>query len=56
MLGTRVALLDRIECLAGAMNEDEPLSDDPTLTREDNRAVLACAATRECRWNQPPTA
>ncbi len=54
--GTRITVYDVLEYLAGGMSEDELLRDFPALTREDLRAVLAFAATRERRWSQPPAA
>jgi uncharacterized protein (DUF433 family) len=54
--GTRITVYDVLEYLAGGMSEDELLRDFPALTREDVRAVLAFAATRERRWSQPPAA
>jgi len=47
--GTRITVYDVLEYLAGGMSEDQILSDLPDLTREDIRAALACAATRERR-------
>ena len=47
--GTRITVYDVLEYLAGGMSEDEILSDFPDLTREDIRASLAFAATRERR-------
>lgn len=47
--GTRITVYDILEYLAGGMSEDEILSDFPDLTREDIRASLAFAATRERR-------
>ena len=38
-----------LEYLAGGMSEDEILDDFPDLKREDIRAALAFAATRERR-------
>jgi uncharacterized protein (DUF433 family) len=40
---------DILEYLAGGMSEDEILSDFPDLRREDIRAALSFAATRERR-------
>lgn len=47
--GTRIAVYDVLEYLAGGMTEDEILSDFPDLTRDDIRASLAFAAARERR-------
>lgn len=47
--GTRIAVYDVLEYLAGGMSEDEILADFPDLTRDDIRASLAFAATRERR-------
>ena len=47
--GTPITVYDVLEYLAGGMSEDEILSDFPDLTREDIRASLAFAATRERR-------
>jgi len=47
--GTRVTVYDVLEYLAGGMSEDEILADFPNLAREDIRAVLSFAATRERR-------
>ena len=47
--GTRITVYDVLEYLAGGMSEDEILNDFPDLAREDIRASLAFAATRERR-------
>lgn len=47
--GTRIAVYDVLEYLAGGMSEDQILSDFPDLTRDDIRASLAFAAARERR-------
>ena len=47
--GTRITVYDVLEYLAGGMSEDQILSDFPDLTRDDIRATLAFAATRERR-------
>ena len=47
--GTRIAVYDVLDYLAGGMSEDEILSDFPDLTRDDIRACLAFAAARERR-------
>lgn len=45
--GTRITVYDVLEYLAGGMSEDEILSDFPDLTRDDLRACLVFASTRE---------
>ena len=47
--GTRITVFDVLEYLAGGMSEDQILADFPSLTREDIRACLSFAATRERR-------
>ena len=47
--GTRIAVYDVLEYLAGGMTEDQILGDFPDLAREDIRACLAFAAARERR-------
>jgi uncharacterized protein (DUF433 family) len=47
--GTRITVYDVLEYLAGGMSEDEILSDFPDLRREDIRAALSFAATRDRR-------
>ncbi len=47
--GTRITVYDILEYLAGGMSEDDILADFPDLTRDDIRASLAFAATRERR-------
>jgi uncharacterized protein (DUF433 family) len=47
--GTRIAVYDVLEYLAGGMTEDQILGDFPELTRENIRACLAFAAARERR-------
>ena len=47
--GTRIAVYDILEYLAGGMTEDQILGDFPDLQREDIRASLAFAAARERR-------
>ncbi|MEX2303215.1 MAG: DUF433 domain-containing protein [Bryobacterales bacterium] len=47
--GTRITVYDVLEYLAGGMSEDQLLADFPDLTREDIRACLAFAASRERR-------
>lgn len=51
--GTRIAVYDVLEYLAGGMSEAEILADFPDLTREDIRASLAFAAARERRLSSP---
>ena len=45
--GTRIAVYDILEYLAGNMSEDQVLRDFPALSREDVRAALEFAADRE---------
>jgi uncharacterized protein (DUF433 family) len=47
--GTRIAVYDVLEYLAGGMTEEQILGDFPDLTRESIRACLAFAAARERR-------
>ena len=47
--GTRIAVYDVLEYLAGGMTEEQILSDFPDLKRDDIRASLAFAAARERR-------
>jgi uncharacterized protein (DUF433 family) len=47
--GTRITVADVLEYLAGGMTPEEILSDFPSLTEEDIRAVFAFAAQRERR-------
>jgi uncharacterized protein (DUF433 family) len=47
--GTRIAVYDVLEYLAGGMTEEQILEDFPDLTRENIRACLAFAAARERR-------
>lgn len=47
--GTRIAVHDILEYLAGGMSEDEILADFPSLRREHIRAALAFAANVERR-------
>ena len=51
--GTRIAVYDVLEYMAGGMSEDEILADFPDLTAEDLRACLAFAAARERRLSSP---
>ena len=47
--GTRITVYDVLDYLARGMRADEILSDFPDLRREDIRAALSFAATRERR-------
>jgi uncharacterized protein (DUF433 family) len=47
--GTRIAVYDILEYMAGGMTEAEILADFPTLHTDDIRACLAFAAQRERR-------
>lgn len=47
--GTRITVYDVLEYLAGGMSEDEIVADFPDLSRDDIRACLAFAASRERR-------
>jgi uncharacterized protein (DUF433 family) len=47
--GTRIAVYDVLEYLAGGMTEDQILADFPDLARDSVRACLAFAAARERR-------
>lgn len=47
--GTRITVYDILEYLAGGMTEEEIIRDFPALTRDDIRATLEFAATRERR-------
>lgn len=47
--GTRIAVADVLEYLAGGMTEAEILADFPALKPEHIRACLAFAAARERR-------
>ena len=47
--GTRIAVYDVLEYLAGGMTESQILVDFPDLTSDDIRACLAFAAARERR-------
>jgi uncharacterized protein (DUF433 family) len=47
--GTRIAVYDVLEYLAGGMTEDQILKDFPNLTQDDIRACLSFAAARERR-------
>jgi uncharacterized protein (DUF433 family) len=51
--GTRIAVYDVLEYLAGGMSEDQIVADFPDLTRDDVRACLAFAAARERRLSNP---
>ena len=52
--GTRIAVHDILEYLAGGMSENQILADFPALAREDIRAVLSFAAARDRRLENPP--
>lgn len=54
--GTRITAYDVLEYLAGGMCEDQILTDFPSITREDIRAVLSFAAARERRLGNSPAA
>jgi uncharacterized protein (DUF433 family) len=45
--GTRIAVYDILEYLAGGMSEDQVVHDFPALTVDDVRAALEFAANRE---------
>jgi uncharacterized protein (DUF433 family) len=47
--GTRIAVYDLLEYLAGGMTEDQIIADFPYVTRDSVRACLAFAAARERR-------
>lgn len=47
--GTRIAVYDVLEYLAGGMSEDSIVADFPDLARDDIRACLSFAAARERR-------
>ena len=47
LVGTRIAVQDVLDYLAGGMTEQEILSDFPDLTHESIAACLAYAADRE---------
>ena len=47
--GTRIAVYDILEYLAGGMSESEIISDFPSLKSEDIKASLQFAALRERR-------
>ena len=52
--GSRITVYDILEYLAGGMSEDQLLADFSALTREDIRAALAFAASRERRLAGSP--
>lgn len=54
--GTRIAVYDVLEYLAGGMTEPQILADFPDLTAEDIHACLAFAADRERRLASSPAA
>lgn len=47
--GTRIAVSDILEYLAGGMSQEEILADFPDLAADDIRAALAFAAESERR-------
>lgn len=47
VVGTRIAVHDVLDYMAGGMTESEILADFPDLTQESIRACLAFAADRE---------
>jgi uncharacterized protein (DUF433 family) len=49
LTGTRIAVYDVLEYLAGGMTEDQILVEFPDVTRDGVRACLAFAAVRERR-------
>jgi uncharacterized protein (DUF433 family) len=49
LTGTRIAVYDVLEYLAGGMTEEQILGDFPDLSQESIRACLAFAAARERR-------
>ena len=51
--GTRIAVYDILEYLAGGMSEDDILRDFPSLSRDDIRAALEFAAARERKLAAP---
>jgi uncharacterized protein (DUF433 family) len=54
--GTRIAVYDVPEYVAGGMTEAQILKDFPDLTAEAIRACLAFAAARERRLSGSPAA
>lgn len=52
--GTRIAVTDILEYLAGGMSESQILADFPDLTEDDIRAALIFAAERERRLFSVP--
>jgi uncharacterized protein (DUF433 family) len=54
--GTRIAVSDILEYLAGGMTEDQILADFPDLKTEHIRAALGFAAARERRLADSPLA
>ncbi|MCL2076452.1 MAG: DUF433 domain-containing protein [Betaproteobacteria bacterium] len=50
--GMRITVYDVLGWLASGMSEDDILADYPELEREDIRASLAFAATRESRMTR----
>jgi uncharacterized protein (DUF433 family) len=56
VVGTRIAVFDVLDYLAGGMTETPILSDFPSLRVEHIRACLAFAAERERRLSSPRAA
>ena len=54
--GTRIAVYDVLEYLAGGMSQEQILADFPDLATEDIRACLSFAAIRERRLASPHVA
>jgi len=52
--GTRITVVDVLECMASGMSEPEILDDFPDLAPVPLQAVLAVAAARERRLIQLP--
>lgn len=52
--GTRIAVRDVMEYLAGGMTEDEILADFPDLTPDDLRAIRGYSALLERRIDPAP--
>ena len=51
--GTRIAVYDVLEYMAGGMGDSEIVADFPDLTVDDIRACLSFAAARERRLSSP---
>jgi uncharacterized protein (DUF433 family) len=54
--GTRIAVVDVLEALAGGASADQILDEFPQLERDDVLACLAWAAERERRTTTVPAA